>query len=70
MSMETFGLKYFLSVLALVLIVEGLPHFISPSGIKKWLIMIQQMPDSQLRITGFLSICTGMAILYYALRII
>ena len=67
--METFGLKYFLSVLALVFVVEGIPYFISPSRIKKWFVMVSEMSNTQLRSIGFISISIGMAILYLAMRI-
>lgn len=68
--METFGLKYFLSVLALVFVIEGMPYFLAPGGIKKWLEMVREMPDSALRGIGFFFILTGLGILYLALRVI
>lgn len=67
--METFGLKYFLSVLALVFIIEGIPYFIAPSGIKKWLEIIREMPDTAIRGIGFLFMMTGLVILFVALRL-
>jgi len=68
--METFGLKYFLSVLALVFFIEGIPYFIAPSGIKKWLEMVRQMPNSAIRGIGFFFMITGICLLYIALRLL
>ncbi|MBE9502915.1 MAG: DUF2065 domain-containing protein [Proteobacteria bacterium] len=68
--MSTYGLKYFLSVLALVFIIEGIPYFLSPVGIKKWLAMVKEMSNSMLRGMGFFFILLGLAILYLALRVL
>ncbi len=68
--MATYGLKYFLSVLALVFIIEGMPYFLSPSGVKKWLAMVQEMPEGMIRAVGFFFMLLGAAILYIALRVI
>lgn len=68
--MDTYGLKYFLSVVALVFVIEGLPYFISPSGVKKWLSMLQEMPDRSIRAIGFFFMLLGITILYIALRVL
>lgn len=68
--METFGLKYFLSVIAMVFIIEGLPYFLSPGGVKKWLALIKKMPDGFIRGIGFMFMLTGSIILFIALRVI
>ncbi len=68
--METFGLKYFLSVIAMVFIVEGIPYFLSPGGIKKWVAVLQDLPESYIRLIGLVFMITGVAILFAALRVI
>ena len=68
--METFGLKYFLSVIALVFIIEGMPYFIAPSGVKKWLELIKELPQPTIRAMGFFFMTTGLVILYIALRVL
>lgn len=68
--METFGLKYFLSVLGLVFIIEGIPYFISPGGIKKWVAMVLVMPERNVRIIGFTFMLTGLFVLYLGLRVV
>jgi uncharacterized protein YjeT (DUF2065 family) len=33
---------------------------------KKWMLMIQETPDNQLRVIGFLSMCIGIVIVYFS----
>lgn len=68
--MEVSGLKYFLSLIALVLILEGMPYFLAPSGFKKWLDLVKGLPDSYVRGIGLIFMLTGITILYIALRIL
>ena len=57
-------MKFFLSVLGMVLIVEGLPYFALPEKIKAWLVKVSEIPATQLRTFGFLAICIGMVLVY------
>jgi uncharacterized protein YjeT (DUF2065 family) len=57
-------MKLFLCLIGLVLVVEGLPYFAFPDKMKKWMNMIQEVPDSQLRVLGFISMCIGVIIAY------
>ncbi|MBW1673190.1 MAG: DUF2065 domain-containing protein [Deltaproteobacteria bacterium] len=57
-------MKLLLCLLGLVLIVEGLPYLAFPDTMKKWLQQIQQVPDNQLRIIGFLAMCFGLLLTY------
>jgi uncharacterized protein YjeT (DUF2065 family) len=59
-------LNYFLSVLGLILVIEGLPYFAFPETFKKWLMQISSIPDAQLRLLGFLGMVTGILLLYLA----
>jgi uncharacterized protein YjeT (DUF2065 family) len=68
--METFGLKYFLSVLGLVLVIEGIPYFLSPGGIKKWIAILLVMPERNIRIIGFVFMFAGLFVLYLGLRVV
>ena len=58
-------MKYFLCVLGMVFILEGLPYFIFPHKIKDYLSMLLGMPDSTLRFMGILAIVTGLFLLYF-----
>jgi uncharacterized protein YjeT (DUF2065 family) len=57
-------MKLLFCLIGLVLIVEGLPYFAFPEKMKKWMNMIQETPDPQLRIIGFIAMCIGLLIVY------
>ncbi len=59
-------MKYFLSVLGMVLVVEGLPYFAFPERVKEFLTHIVNVPDSKLRVFGLIIIGVGLLILYVA----
>jgi uncharacterized protein YjeT (DUF2065 family) len=50
--------------LALMLIVEGVFPFLSPDGLRKALVAIHEMSDSQLRFAGLTSMLLGVVLLY------
>jgi uncharacterized protein YjeT (DUF2065 family) len=45
-------MKYFLCVLGLVFVIEGLPYLTFPDKIKIYLLKLTEIPDSSLRIVG------------------
>ncbi|MBF0255758.1 MAG: DUF2065 domain-containing protein [Gammaproteobacteria bacterium] len=53
-----------LAALALVLVIEGLMPFLSPSRLRQTLQTMVQMDDRALRILGLLSMVSGVAMLY------
>jgi len=57
-------MKLFFCLLGLVLIIEGLPYLAFPDKMKKWLGQIQKVPDSHLRIIGFLAMSFGLLLTY------
>jgi len=52
-------MKYFLSVIGMVLIIEGLPYFASPEKMKELLLKIPQIPTVYLRLFGLTAVITG-----------
>jgi uncharacterized protein YjeT (DUF2065 family) len=44
--------------------VEGVPYFAFPDKMKRWMNIIQEIPDFQLRVIGFFSMCVGVIIAY------
>lgn len=54
----------FLTALALVLVIEGLIPFISPSRMRETMAMIQQLDDKILRYMGLGSMVLGVVLLY------
>jgi uncharacterized protein YjeT (DUF2065 family) len=57
-------MAYFLCVLGMVMIVEGLPYFAAPSRMKAWIEKLIQLPDSTLRLTGFFLMAAGLGLIY------
>ncbi|MDT8443738.1 MAG: DUF2065 domain-containing protein [Desulfuromonadales bacterium] len=51
-------------VLSVVLIVEGIPWFLSPRGTKRMLIELSRMNDSSLRVIGLVFMLTGLLLVY------
>ncbi len=57
-------MEFFLCVLGMVLIVEGLPYFAFPERMKFWLQKIIEMPDETLRKFGLIIMLMGLFIIY------
>ncbi len=57
-------MKYFITALGLALIIEGLPYFLFPAGIKQVLATMQELPEHILRVFGLTIMLIGLAILY------
>ena len=57
-------MKSLICLLGLVLIVEGLPYFAFPRRMKKWMSLIQGIPDEYLRSMGFVAMALGLLIAY------
>ena len=52
------------AALALVLVIEGMLPFINPSATKKSLTHMLEMSDRAMRFMGFLSMLSGVILLY------
>lgn len=50
--------------LALLLVLEGILPFLNPGGMKRTLLLISNMTDSQLRFAGLSSMLIGTVLLY------
>ena len=61
-------MKYFLSVLGMVFIIEGLPYFAFPEKIKAYLTRLLDVPDTTLRILGLLAMLAGLLLVYMGTR--
>ena len=57
-------MKLLLRLLGLVLVVEGIPYFAFPDKMKRWMRTIQEVPDSKLRLMGFVAMCLGLIVAY------
>ena len=58
-------MKYFLCVLGMVFIIEGLPYFIFPEKLKIYLVKITTIPESTLRFLGISAMIIGLILLYF-----
>jgi uncharacterized protein YjeT (DUF2065 family) len=58
-------MKYFLCVLGMVFVIEGLPYFAFPDKIKQYLRRLVEIPDSHLRIMGSVAIAIGMLLIAF-----
>jgi len=58
-------MKYFLCVLGMVFIIEGLPYFIFPERLKIYLAKMITMPDATLRFLGISVVIVGLILLYF-----
>jgi len=59
-------MAYFLSVLGLALIIEGIPYFAFPDKMKSLMEQIQKMPSRPLRMFGIIAMGTGLFFIYIA----
>ncbi|UCF92461.1 MAG: DUF2065 domain-containing protein [Desulfobacterales bacterium] len=61
-------MKYFLCVLGMVLIVEGLPYFAIPAKMKRWVQRVLGTPDGALRKFGLFLMAVGLWLVYLGRR--
>jgi uncharacterized protein YjeT (DUF2065 family) len=57
-------MKFFLCVIGMVFIIEGLPYFAFPERLKVYLAKMAEVPDSSLRIMGLTAIIAGLVLVY------
>ncbi len=53
-------MDYFLCVIGMVFVVEGLPYLAFPDKLKTYLRKLTNMPDTTLRIMGAIAVCIGL----------
>jgi uncharacterized protein len=61
-------MEFFLCVLGMVLVVEGLPYFAFPEKMKALMNMMQEQDDTTLRIVGGTLLFLGLLIVFLARR--
>ncbi len=57
-------MQFFLCVLGMVMVVEGLPYFAFPEQMKLVIEKVLEMPDSTLRKFGFVLMLAGVGLVY------
>lgn len=58
-------MEFFLCVIGVVMIVEGLPYFAFPEQMKEMMGKIRELPDDTLRKIGFGLMLAGLALAYF-----
>lgn len=58
--------KFLLVILGVVLIIEGVPWFLSPRGTKRMLVELFRQKDSFLRSIGLIFMLLGLLLVYLA----
>ena len=53
-----------LIALALVMVIEGIFPFLNPQAMRRMMRVVSEMDDRSLRISGFVSMLLGLAMLY------
>ncbi|MBI9083755.1 MAG: DUF2065 domain-containing protein [Desulfobacterales bacterium] len=61
-------MKFFLCVLGMVLILEGMPYFAVPEKMKTWVEKILEMPEASLRAMGFVMMLAGLFLVFLGNR--
>ena len=57
-------MKYFLCVMGMVMIVEGLPYFAFPEKMKGWIEKVLEMPPATMRRLGLALMVGGLMMVY------
>ena len=57
-------MEFFLCVLGMVMIVEGLPYFAAPEKMKYWVQKVVTTPDSSLRRLGLVLMVIGLFLVF------
>ena len=61
-------MKLFLTVIGMMMVMEGIPYFAFPEKMKSMLKQIQEMEPGILRFLGFLAMLVGLLLCYLAQR--
>jgi uncharacterized protein YjeT (DUF2065 family) len=57
-------MDFFLCVIGMVMIIEGLPYFAFPEKMKTWIIKISELPEGSLRRFGVFLMAVGLLLVY------
>jgi uncharacterized protein YjeT (DUF2065 family) len=61
-------MEFFLCVIGMVMIIEGLPYFAFPEKIKGFVQKVSEMPEKSLRIFGLVLMVGGLGLVYLGNR--
>ena len=61
-------MKFFICVIGMVMIIEGLPYFAFPEKMKSWFLKLLEVPANNLRKFGFIIMLIGLGLVYIGKR--
>lgn len=61
-------MDYFLCVIGMVMIVEGVPYFTAPEQMQRWMAKIMEMAPTALRRFGLAMMMVGLLLVYLGRR--
>ncbi len=61
-------MKFFMCVIGMVLIIEGLPYFAFPEKMKSWFLKLGEVPGNNLRKLGLVIMLIGLGLVYIGRR--
>jgi uncharacterized protein YjeT (DUF2065 family) len=61
-------MDYFLCVIGMVMIIEGVPYFAAPERMKGWMAKIIETPPESLRRFGLVMMVAGLFLVYLGRR--
>ncbi len=62
------AMKFFMCVIGMVLIIEGLPYFAFPEKMKSWFLKLVEVPGNNLRKLGLVIMLIGLGLVYIGRR--
>lgn len=61
-------MKLFVTLIGLLLVVEGIPYVLFPEGMQRWLAEVGRMPPRVLRGIGLTALALGLILCYLTQR--
>ena len=61
-------MKFLITLIGLVFILEGLPYLTFPEAMQNWLRQLIEMRPAQVRIVGLLAVSLGLLIIFITMR--
>jgi uncharacterized protein YjeT (DUF2065 family) len=58
----------FFAGLGLAMFIEGMPYFVSPRWMRRYLVVVQETSDPALRTAGFVLMVMGLVVVFFATR--
>ncbi len=62
-------MKFFLCVIGMVMIIEGMPYFAFPQKMKEMIRMVISLDDTNLRKFGFFLMAAGLCVVYFSMKV-